>query len=144
MPAGISVFPGQSNTYVKDFRSSGKLQVSFSRNPRDFALANYVQYVPVKRDQGYYLVINAEQAARLVGGELDEFVWPDGADRPMNHDGTEKFNFADYRTIRRNYGFVIGDKASSQADWDIMDTEAAFHAQQAMTARTRGSRWASG
>lgn len=54
MPAGISVFPGQSNTYVKDFRSSGKLQVSFSRNPRDFALANYVQYVPVKRDQGYY------------------------------------------------------------------------------------------
>ena len=52
MPAGISVFPGQSNTYVKDFRSSGKLQVSFSRNPRDFALANYVQYVPVKRDQG--------------------------------------------------------------------------------------------
>jgi hypothetical protein len=137
MPAGISVFPGQSNTYVKDFRSSGKLQVSFSRNPRDFALPNYIQYVPVKRDQGYYLVINAEQAARLVGGDLDEFVWPDGADRPMNHDGTEKFNFSDYRTIRRNYGFVIGDKASSQADWNIMDTEATFHAQQAMTARTR-------
>lgn len=137
MPAGTSVFPGQSNTYIKDFRSSGKLQVSYSRNPRDFALPNYIQYVPVKRDQGYYLQINAEQAARLVGGELDEFVWPDGADRPMNHDGTEKFNFADYRTLRRNYSFVIGDKASSQADWDILDTEAAFHAQQAMTARTR-------
>lgn len=137
MAVGTPVLVGQSNTYVKDFRSTGKLKVAFSRNPKEFALPNYVQYKTVQRDSGYYLRINTEQAARLVGGTLNEFVWPDGADRPQNHDGTERFAFADYRTTRYNYGFTLGDKATEQADWDIVETEAAFHAQQAMTARTR-------
>jgi len=139
MAAGTPVLPGGSNTYIKDFRSSGKLQVAFSRNPNRFALVNYSQIVPVERDAGFYLRINTEQAGRLVDGDLSEHVWPDGADRPSNNDGTEKFNFKDYRTLRYAYGFKLGQKATEQAEWDILKTEAAIHAQQAMTARTKAA-----
>lgn len=139
MAAGTPVLPGGSNTYIKDFRSSGKLQVAFSRNPNKFGLANYGQIVPVERDAGFYLRINTEQAGRLVDGDLSEHVWPDGSDRPMNNDGTEQFNFKDYRTTRYAYTFKLGQKATEQADWDILKTEAAIHAQQAMTARTRAA-----
>jgi hypothetical protein len=137
MAAGTAVHPGGSNTYVKDFRSSGKLQVAFSRNPKKFALANYAQIVPVERDSGFYLNINVEQAGRLTSDSLSEFVWPDGADAPDNNDGTEKFNFKDYRTVRYAYPFKLGQKAREQADWDIEKTEAAIKAQLAMTARTQ-------
>jgi hypothetical protein len=137
MAAGTPVLPGGSNTYIKDFRSSGKLQVSFSRNPNKFALAQYAQTVPVERDSGFYLNINAEQAGRIVSTDLAEFDWPDGSDAPENNDGTEKFNFKDYRTKRKAFPFKLGQKAREQADWDIEKTEAAISAQRAMTARTQ-------
>ncbi len=136
MAAGTSVLPGGSNTYIKDFRSSGKLQVGFSRNPNKFALPRYSQITPVERDAGFYLNINCEQAGRIVDADLSEFVWPDGADAPENNDGTEKFNFKDYRTKRYVYAFKLGQKAAEQADWDIEKTEASILAQRAMTART--------
>jgi hypothetical protein len=136
MAAGTPVLPGGSNTYIKDFRSSGKLQIGFSRNPKKFPLPNYCQTVPVERDAGFYLNINVEQAGRIVDADLQEFVWPDGADQPINNDGTENFNFKDYRTKRYAYGFKLGQKAREQADWDIEKTEAAILAQRAMTART--------
>lgn len=137
MAAGTPVLPGGSNTYIKDFKSSGKLQVGFSRNPNKFPLPNYAQTVPVERDAGFYLNINVEQAGRIVDADLQEFVWPDGADMPQNNDGTEEFNFKDYRTKRYAYSFKLGQKAREQADWDIEKTNAAILAQRAMTARTQ-------
>lgn len=139
MAAGTPVLPGGSNTYVKDFRSSGKLQVSFSRNPNKFALANYAQIVPVERDAGFYLNINVEQAGRIVSTDLSEFRWPDSADAPDANDGTEKFNFKDFRTTRYAYPFKLGQKAREQADFDIEKTEAAIVSQRAMTARTQSA-----
>lgn len=136
MAAGTPVLPGGSNTYIKDFKSSGKLQVGFSRNPNKFPLPNYAQTVPVERDAGFYLNINVEQAGRIVDADLQEFVWPDGADMPSNNDGTEQFNFKDFRTKRYAYSFKLGQKAKEQADFDIEKTNAAILAQRAMTART--------
>ena len=137
MAAGTPVLPGGSNTYIKDFKSSGKLQVGFSRNPNKFPLPNYAQTVPVERDAGFYLNINVEQAGRIVDADLQEFVWPDGADMPVNNDGTEQFNFKDFRTKRYAYSFKLGQKAKEQADFDIEKTNAAILAQRAMTARTQ-------
>lgn len=139
MAAGTPVLPGGSNTYIKDFRSSGRLQVSFSRNPNKFALSNYAQIVPVERDSGFYLNINVEQAGRIVSTNLSEFAWPDSADAPDANDGTEKFNFKDYRTARYAYPFKLGQKAREQADFDIEKTEAGIVAQRAMTARTQAA-----
>jgi hypothetical protein len=132
----MSALPGGSNTYVRDFQSSGKLIVHFSRNPARFDLANYCQIKKVTKDEGYYLRINAEQAARLVGGVTDEANWPDGADRPDHNDGTEEFNWLSYKTRRRAYSFKLGKKAADQADFDIHGTHMGITAQRAMTGRT--------
>lgn len=137
MAAGTPAYPGGTNTYVKSHAATGNLIVSFSREPAKFMLPRYCQYREVTKDSGYYLKIATEQASRLVGGTVDEYVWPDGADRPQRNNGTEKFHYEDYRTERLDYDWQLGYKATNQADWDIRDTEAAFHAQQAMTGRTR-------
>ncbi|MFO0940080.1 MAG: hypothetical protein U0930_04870 [Pirellulales bacterium] len=128
--------PGGSNTYIRDFQSSGKLIVNFSRNPKRFDLANYCQVKTVTKDEGYYLKINCEQAGRLVGGSTDEANWPDSADRPDHNDGTEQFNWLPFKTRRKAYGFKLGQKATEQADFDIHGTHMAITAQRAMTGRT--------
>jgi hypothetical protein len=138
MSAGTAVSPGGSNTYVKNHQATGNLVISFSRNPKDFPFARYVQYRPVKKDAGYYLQITAENAARVVGSNLNEFVWPDGADAPRRNSGTELFKFLDYKTVRTAPDFTLGWKSRDQADWNIQDQEVQFHTHQAMTLRGVG------
>lgn len=134
---GTFALPGQSNTFVKNHEATGNLVVHFSRNPKDFPLNRYIQYREVKKSAGYYLRITSEEAGRVVGGNLSEFVWPDGADRPNRNAGWEQFRFEDYRTQRFDFDCQIGYKSQKEADWDIKQTGAATKAQQAMTARTR-------
>lgn len=135
--AGTYALPGASNTYIKDHGATGNLVISFSRDIKKFPLNRYVQIREVKKDAGYYLQITAEEAGRVVGGELSEFVWPDGADRPRRNAGHEQFRFKDYKTERFDFDFTLGYKAQKQADWDVRETGAATKSQQAMTARTR-------
>ncbi|MBX3422218.1 MAG: hypothetical protein KF752_11745 [Pirellulaceae bacterium] len=133
----MTALPGGSNTYVRSYAASGKLKVEFSRNPNKFDLPDYAQLKKTSKDEGYYLRINVEQAGRLVGGELDETVWADGADRPQHNDGTEQFAWLPFRTQRHAFPFKLGQKAREQADWDITGTHGAIAAQRAMTSRTR-------
>jgi hypothetical protein len=133
----MTALPGGSNTYVRSYAASGKLKVEFSRNPNSFDLPNYAQLKTSQKDEGYYLRINVEQAGRLVGGELDETVWADGADRPQHNDGTEAFAWLPFKTQRHAFPFKLGQKAKEQADWDITGTHGAIAAQRAMTSRTR-------
>lgn len=135
MAAGTAVYPGGSNTYVKNHKATGNLVISFSRNPSKFPFARYVQYRKVDKDQGLYLRITAENAARVVGSDLKEFVWPDGADAPRRNSGTEKFRFEDYRTERYAPDFALGWKSRDQADWDIQGMEESMHIHQCMTIR---------
>lgn len=135
MASGTAVYPGQSNTYVKDHKATGNLVISFSRNPNKFAFPRYMQYKNVDKDAGYYLRVTAENAARLVGKNYKEFVWPDGADAPRRNSGTESFYFADYKTERYAPDFTLGYKAREQAGWTIQDMESSFHIHQAMTGR---------
>ena len=135
--AGTNVLPGESNTFIRQHDATGHLVVHYSRNPKAFPLNRYIQLKEVKKSTGLYLQITAEEAGRIVGGNLSEFVWPDGSDRPQRNSGWEQFRFLDYRTQRFDYDFQIGYKAQRQADWDILATGAATKAQQAMTARTR-------
>ncbi len=134
--AGTPVLPGGSNTYIPNHQATGNLVVGFSRNVDDFPLNQYISIKPVEQDQGRYLRITTEEAGRILDADLSEFVWPDGADRPQNNDGTELFNFLDYRTARFNFGYKLGYKANNQATWDIAKSHQAIKAQQAMTGRT--------
>lgn len=135
--AGTFQLPGGANTFIRQHDATGNLIVHYSRNPKDFPLNRYIQIREVDKETGYYLQITAEEAGRIVGGNLNEFVWPDGADRPQRNAGWEQFRFLDYRTQRFDFDFTIGYKAAKQADWDIKATGGATKAQQAMTARTR-------
>lgn len=135
MSAGTAVLPGGSNTYVKNHQATGNLVVSYSRNPSKFPFARYVQYRKVTKDAGFYLRVTAENAARVVGASLSEFVWPDGADAPRRNAGTESFKFVDYKTTRLAPDFTLGWKSRDQADWNIQDMEQQFHVHQLMTLR---------
>lgn len=110
--------------------------IEFSRNPNKFAVNKYAQIVPTKKTVGYYLNLTIEEAARLRTVEGDEFSWPDGADAPRGNDGAESFEWLAYFTKRKLYAATIGDLASDQASWDILNWHRRIKAQQAMTART--------
>ena len=129
-------FPSGTNTFVPSFEASGHLIVSYSRNPKDFALNKYVAIKGVKKTQGYFLQLTAEEAARVINSNIAEAVWADGNDAPSGEWGNESFQFASFLTQRYTWGFRVGYKASEQADWKILAQYAAIKAQQAMTART--------
>lgn len=133
MPAA---FPSGQNTYIPDHEGGGRLVVDFSRNPNKFALAEYCQIVKPKNTIGYYMEMTVEEAGRVINGDLAEFAWPDGADAPRSFDGTESFQWKEFRCDRFAYDYVLGDLSVDQASWDIKGSHARIKAQQAMTART--------
>jgi hypothetical protein len=131
-----SGYPSGFNTFVPSFEASGHLSVSYSRNPKDFPLNQWITLTPVNKSVGYYLQVTAEVAARVINSpSLNEFVWNDGADAPTGEWGLEAFNFQSYNTVRFTYPFRIGYKAEEQASWQILAMHSEFAAQDAMTAR---------
>lgn len=133
--SGNAQFPSGTNTYIPSFDATGQLVVSFSRNPKDFALNKYITITPVKKSSGYYLKLNAEQAARVAYDSLKDHVWHDGNDAPHGEWNNEKFEWLNFNTQRYVFPFRLGYKAVDQADWKIVASYSAINAQQAMTAR---------
>lgn len=130
-----AAFPSGTNIYVPTFAASGKLQTEYSRNPKTFPVNQYCKQFKVSRDQGWYLVITPEQAARVLNSNLSDFHWADGQTAPMGDENRESFEFKSYLTSRYVYPFSLGAKSVAQADWDIMASHARISAQTAMTAR---------
>lgn len=131
------VLPAQSNTYTPVALAGDQLMVDFSRNPKQFKLSRYTQIIPVKRDTGYYLRLQPDEAGRILNSDLRDFVWYDGADAPNKHDKTQEFEFQPFHTTRYAYEATLGYKAVEQAAWQIVAKHAAVLAQKAMTARTQ-------
>jgi hypothetical protein len=132
----VAQYPGSSNVFVKDHNASKQMVVDFSRSPSDFAVNTYCQIVPVTKVAGYYLEMTVEEAGRLLTSDGAEFLWPDNADAPEDMDGTESFEWKQFKTQRRKFGFRLGDLTVDQASWEIVAQHSAIKAQQAMTART--------
>lgn len=129
-------YPSGTNVFVPSHEASGSLIIGYSRNPKKFKINKYMKMVPVKKDVGYYLVITAEEAARVINAGLNDFVWSDGQEAPMGNDNLESFQFTKFATVRYAFPFNLGHKAIEQADWKILSVHAGFAAQKAMTART--------
>jgi len=129
-------FPGFTNVYIpgtnKD--ADGRLIVGFSRNPNKFGLPGYVQYTPVEQPVGYYLKITNQEMARVVNTQ--DFLWPDGQNRPQRNRDTESHNFIPFRCERYDYGFQIGAKTAKYSSWPIIEQHSQIKAAQCMTART--------
>jgi len=132
-------YPSSQGVFVKDHAASGNLVVDFSRNPNEFAINQYAQIIPITKPSGYYLEMTVEEAGRILNTDLAEFEWPDNADAPEDTDGTESFEFKEFRARRKKYGFRLGDRTVDSSSWDIVAQNGSIKAQQAMTARTQAT-----
>lgn len=128
-------YPVGAATHVQSF-GRDSLVIDFSRNAKDFKVNRYVQIVPVKKTTDLYLKMGVDECARVVNGDLADFVWADSTDRPSGADGLEQFTFLNYRCQRYLYNARIGYIAAKNADWDIVQQHARIKAAQAMTGRT--------
>lgn len=132
-------FPSSTNAFIPTYgRNSdvdGRLIVGFSRNVRKFALPGYVQYVPITQPLGYYLKLTNQEGSRYVNSQ--DWIWPDGQNRPQRNRDLESFNFIPFRTERYDYGFSIGQRTVRSASWPMVEVHAGLKAQQLMTARTQ-------
>jgi hypothetical protein len=126
-------YPSGNNTFVPA-DISGRLRVGFSRAVDKFHLPNYVQYVETPNTNAYFLKITSQEAARVVN--VQDFEWPDGQPDRSSDDGSESFNFVPFTTSRKSYKFRLGDKATQQAVWPIVEQHGGIKAAQCMTSRT--------
>lgn len=131
-----AVNPSGTNTFVPNTEASGNLVADFSRNPKDFALPHYVQYVPSKKNVGLYTEMTVEMAGRILTEDGQEFDWADGADAPTGEGNLEDFEFKGYTTHRKAIPFRMGELTADQADWDILAQHSRHGAQRAMTLRS--------
>lgn len=132
MPTGPG-YPQNNNTFIPA-DISGRLRIGFSRNAKKFHLPKYVQYVECPNSTGYYLKITSQEAGRVIN--TTDFEWPDGAPDRSSDTGNESFNFVPFTTMRKSYKFRLGDKATKQAVWPIVEQHSQIKAAQCMTART--------
>ncbi len=131
-----TAYPGPQNVYVPSFDATGHLTISYSRNPKDFPLNEYITLTPITQMIGLYLRFNAQQAARIIKTNLGEFAWNDGAEAPTGNWALEAFTWVKYEAQRYAFPFTMGRLTMEQAQWPIVAQHAAFSSQQAMTART--------
>jgi hypothetical protein len=109
--------------------------IAFVRDPKEFKLNEYCQYIPTKTTVGVYAYLDQDQQVRIISDA--EFAWNDGDDRPSGNYNQGNFQWKEFRTQRRNYGFRLGWEAINQADgWNPKLFQNAIVMSQAMTNRT--------
>lgn len=129
-------FPGPTSTYVPNLEASNNLTVQFTRNPSEFAIARYAQYVPVPQMAGKYVTIDSAAARRISDGNM--FAWPDGEQAPVGKG--YGFTFNDFSCNRYSYPFMLGWLAEQQASWQIDNSHTAISLNLLMTWRTTALR----
>lgn len=124
---------GPLNVYVPSPDATGQV-ISFSRDPKKFALPGYVQYVDVDKLTGIYTKLDPKQSVRRVN--LQQNRWARGAVRPAHENNQPLFEYLTYRCERSDYGFTLPDEVGQQASWKVEANCAAMVMSQAMTDRT--------
>lgn len=130
----MPIYPGASNTFVRNFEASGKLKIEFSRNPKSFALPNYAAMRKVTKTAGYWLKLGNSEASRIVS--QNKHRWAPSANFPDANDVNESFSYKLFDTERFGFGFNFGTRTVENADWDLVPWMARTVAQKAMTNRT--------
>lgn len=129
--------PGPQTVYIPDHAASANLVVDYSRNPAEYALAEYAQYVPVTKTEGRYVEMTVEMAGRIVNADLADFYWPDEGEAPTGYGNLESFQWQSFLARRYAFPFRMGELTVEQASWDVLAHHARYQAQRAMTARTQ-------
>lgn len=117
-------------------RATGQV-ISYIRNPDEFPVNNYVQYLESDQTQGYYFVIDRDTPSRVVTDE--EYAWEDGDERPVTPYNGLSFAIQNFVTQRRNVSTVLGDQAVAMADdaWAALEHHVGSIAQTIVTLRTK-------
>lgn len=134
--ATIISVPSGTNTYVPSHEASGALVVGYSRDPKKFPLARYVQYYPTKNNVGLFLRWTSQEGARVLTDTDDEHNWADGTAAPIGDDQLESMDWESFLTLRKCYPYMMGGMAVEQASWPVWAAQGRVAAQKAMTART--------
>lgn len=127
------VTPGGANTFIPTFHeSTGLVQIEYSLSPTKYKINRYIKVVPVEKSSGFFLRIDEEAIARLVSD--NDTSWRDGSDAP---EGDEiEHEFTQFTTNRHTFTFKLGDKAVSNADFQIVAGHARIKASLAMRRRS--------
>lgn len=105
-------YAGQFSGYLP--QATGQV-VAFVRKREDFALNDYIQWVPTEATLGTYTVLERDQFVRVVNSG-DQNRWEDGDERPR-HDAAHnkiRFKLEEFRTYRNDYGWTLGYKTLEQ------------------------------
>lgn len=111
--------------------------ISHIRDVKKFKVSKYAQYIESPATIGVYYRVDRNFPVRVVTDA--DFVWADGADRPVQHWNQTRWELVEFAVKRRNYGFTVGHMAIDSAKrggLDIVGVESGATASQAMVNRT--------
>lgn len=128
-------YPGGFNTYVPTLDISGKLQIGFSRNTKDFPVNQYIKLTKVTAPRGYYVYFNPLDIARIELGDINSANWAPGTPRPVGFHKNRGFEFKDFTTVRKNFPTALDKMSVDVAAFDVQSQYANDLAQEAMTFR---------
>lgn len=129
--------PGGVNSFLPQLQDN--LLVSFSRNPKAYAVNRIAQIRPVTQMNGFYLYFDPLDEARFANGTAapnDPFRWPEGSLRPKAEGGRRTYEFRQFTTSRFAYANSIGQLVNAQAAWPLLKKETEGLATDAMAARS--------
>lgn len=126
-------YAGQYNGYLP--RETGQV-VQFVRNEAKFPLREYVQFVPTDVSLGTYTVMERDAFVRVTNSGEDN-AWHDGDERPNMQYNKVRFEVQDFRTLRKDFGWVVGYKTMEQTTlFQLKPIHMALATSQAMTELT--------
>lgn len=112
--------------------------VGYVRDPKEFALNNYVQFVESPSTSGSYYTLNRDHPARIT--KAAEFDWAPGSRAPQAKTNEGTFSLTAFMLDRVAPTFEVDevavDMAKKYGKWDQIEYESKAMAQQAMTLRT--------
>jgi hypothetical protein len=130
--------PSANNVYLPNVDETLRLLVSYARNPKEFALNQYVTVSPISRPIGYYPKVFAADNVRVRSTTLADARWADGSRRLA---GTGEYNtarhtFDNYTAVRYQFNATLGHETINYAEWDVKTMTRDNLASIAMTCRT--------
>ena len=115
-------------------KGQAEIIVSYSRDPKTFAVNKLATITPVKLMQGLWPRVEPGALANIYN-DPNEAVWADGQPRPMGPQNTQPWGVLPYQCVRRQEPYPMGYQERDQSILPLeqMATQALAH--RAMTRR---------
>lgn len=129
------MYAGPGNVFVPAFDAQAKLIISYSRDPKKYAINNLMTVTTTDKTIGKYLRIKPETQGQVNSNTSAASRWADGAARPIQLSGGQQFDFLEYFQDRYIESFPIGWATEEQAVWDIVQSQTGALANRLMSLR---------